>query len=300
MKLSNITFFRFPATLDFSELERKLGEHPLTPVGPLEMVRTGFVSPFGREGAVMCHEVGQAIWLATGSERRILPGSVVNNRLAEVIAEFEKKQGRAPGGKLRKQMKEDVLHELIPKAFVEIGRMDATIDRKFRFLAVNTASAKGAEDFASELRTALGSFPAIPLNAEVSLRGLMTGWLCGEPLPDDFVLGDEVELKDPADGGACWKGSRADLTGEEVTRHIESGKQVTRLALIYRDHVSFVLGEDLRLRKFKLLEAALEPILSMEHEDLVQELDVRYTLAAAELRLLFEALESALKLSAVD
>lgn len=292
--------FRFAPTLDLSDLERKLGEHRLKPVGPLEMVSTGFVSPFGREGAVLTHQVGQAIWLSVGSERRILPGAVVNERLEAAIAEFEKKQGRSPGGKIRKTMKEEVLHDLIPKAFVQPGRLDATIDLKLGILAVNTASAKAAEDFASELRTAIGSFPAVPLNAEVSPRSLMTGWLCGEPLPDDFVLGDEVELKDPADGGACWKGSREDLSSEEVTRHIDAGKQVTKLALVYRDHVSFVLGEDLRLRKYKLLDAALEPILNMEHDDRAQELDVRYTLTAAELRVLFGALESALKLSAVD
>ena len=152
----------------------------------------------------------------------------------------------------------------------------------------------------SEIRQALGSFPALPLNAEVAPRSVLTGWIAGEPLPDGISLGDECELKDAADKGAVVKCQRQELLSDEVARHLEAGKQVTRLALALDDHVSFVLGEDLVVRKFKLLEGAVDSLESTEREDLHAELDARFALMSGELKRLFAVLEPALKLGRAD
>ena len=75
---------------------------------------------------------------------------------------------------------------------------------------------------------------------------------------------------------------------------------MARLALTLDDHVSFVLGEDLVLRKFRILDGAADTLESTEREDLRAELDARFTLMAGELERLFSVLEPALKLSKVD
>ena len=123
--------------------------------------------------------------------------------------------------------------------------------------------------------------------------------VAGEPLPEGLSLGDECELKDAADKGAVVKCQRQELTGAEIGKHLESGKQVTRLALSLDDHVSFVLGEDLVLRKFRILDGAADTLESTEREDLRAELDARFTLMAGEFERLFSVLEPALKLSKV-
>jgi recombination associated protein RdgC len=129
---------------------------------------------------------------------------------------------------------------------------------------------------------------------------VLTGWIAGEPLPDGFSLGDECELKDAADKGAVVKCQRQELTGEEIGKHLESGKQVTRLALTLDDHVSFVLGEDLVLRKFRILEGAADALESTEREDLRAELESRFVLMAGELDRVFNVLEPALSLSPIQ
>ena len=75
---------------------------------------------------------------------------------------------------------------------------------------------------------------------------------------------------------------------------------MARLALTLDDHASFVLGEDLVLRKFKLLDGADDGLESTEREDLHAELDARFALMAGELKRLFSVLEPALKLSRAD
>ena len=152
----------------------------------------------------------------------------------------------------------------------------------------------------SELRHALGSFPALPLNAEVSPRAVLTGWIAGEKMPKNLELGDECELKDAADGGAVVRCQRQELTGDEIGKHLEAGKQVTRLALTHDDHLNFVLGEDLIVRKLKFLDGAVESLENTQTEDLNAELDARYALMAGELKRLFATLEKTLKLSKAE
>ena len=300
MFFRNLAFFRFPTTHDFSQLDALLPEAALKPVGPLELSSRGFVPPFGRGEEALSHHIGDAVWLTVGGEDKLLPGSVVNDLLARKVAEIEDKEGRKLGGRARKRLKDDLLHELLPRAFVKGSRTDALLDLEHGFLAVDTSSRKTAEAVASEIRRALGSFPAIPPNAEVAPRSVLTGWIAGEPLPDGLALGEECELKDAMEGGAVVKAQNQDLLSDEIAKHLEAGKQVTKLALNLDDHLSFVLGEDLVVRKLKFLEGAVDQLESTEREDLHAELDARFALLAGEVRRLFLVLESALKLSRAD
>ena len=302
MFFRNLTFFRFPTTLakTLDDLDARLEECKLKPVGPSELMSRGFISPFGRDGATMSHRVGDAIWITLGGEDRLLPAAVVNDHLGRKISEIEDKEGRRLGGRARKRLKEDIVLELLPRAFVRPVRCSATLDLEHGFIAVDTSSRKTAENLVSELRHALGSFPALPLNAEASVRAILTGWLAGEALPPGLSLGDECELKDPVDGGAVVRCSRHELQVDEIRQHLEAGKQVTRLALVLDDHVGFVLGEDLVLRKLKFLDGAVDQLEGTESDGVAAELDARFALMSGELKRLFAVLEPALKFSRAD
>ncbi len=300
MFFRNLTFFRFPTTLDLSHLETHLPECALKPAGPLELSSRGFVPPFGRDGEALLHRVGDCLWLTVGGEERMLPAVVVNEEVASRLEAIEQREGRKPGGRARKRVKDEVIHELLPRAFVRPLRTDAYLDLEHGFIAVDSSSRKQAENVVSEVRRALGSFPALPPNAEVSPREVLTGWIAGQPLPAGVAIGEECELKDPAERGAVVKCQRQDLQGEEIGKHLESGKQVTRLALTFEDHVSFVLGEDLGVRKLKFLDGAVESLETTDRETLAEELDARFALMSAELKRVFTMLEAAFALSRAD
>ena len=300
MFFRNLTFFRFPAKTKFTNLESALAETALKPVGPMELSSRGFVSPFGRDAEAMHHRLGDALWLTVGGEDRLLPSSVVNDEVAKKLAAIEQKEGRKLGGRARKRLKEDVLMELLPRAFVRPVRLDGQLDAKQGVVAVDTSSRKQAEAWVSELRRALGSFPALPLNPGVAPRSILTGWIAGEPLPTGLVLGEECELKDALDGGAVVRCQRQELQGEEIGKHLENGKQVTRLALSLDDKLSFVLGEDLVVRKLKFLDGAVQELEADRIEDQRAELDARFALQSAELARLFALLEKAFELSKAE
>src|SRR5699024_3107926 len=168
MFFRNLTLFRFSPSLALSHLDEGLAATVLKPVGPLELSSRGFISPFGRDAEALWRRLGKAVWLTMGGEDRLLPSAVVNDMLAKKLAEMEEKEGRKPGGRLRRQMKDELVQDLLPRAFVRPVRTDALLDLEHGVCAVDTSSRKSAETVVSAIRRALVGFPGLPLNAESS------------------------------------------------------------------------------------------------------------------------------------
>lgn len=302
MYFRNLTVYRLPP-LSASvpdALDGLLSEHALKPVGPLELSSRGFVPPHGRDSDVFAHRHDNAFWLTVGGQNRLLPGAVINEAVAKKLGAIRVQEGREPGGRTRKRLRDEVIVDLLPRAFVKPSRVDVIVDLKYHIVIVDTSSRKHGEGVVSEIRHALGTFPALPLNAEVAPRSILTGWLAGEQMPDGLSIGDECELTDPVDHGGKVRCTRQVLEGDEIAKHLEAGKQVTRLGLHLDDHTSFVVGEDLVVRKFRLLDGALDQLDAADGDNLQAELDARFALLVAEVRRLFDVLEPALKLSKVE
>ena len=290
----NLTLFRFsPAVADdLSRLDEMLAEHRLRPCGPMEMSTRGFVPPVGRgEEAALTHAVNACTWLTVGGEDKLLPAAVINDELQRKVQKIAEEEGRKVGGRERKRIKEDLLNELLPRAFVRNSRLSAYVDKKHGWLVIDTASRKSAENALSQVREALGSFPAVPLAPEEGPRVLMTDWLAHGNLPAGLALGDEVELRDPSSStGAKWKGRSEELDSEEVKEHLRNGKQVFQLGLVFDDRMSFVLGEDLVVRKLKFLDVVLDE-MGDSHQDAAAEADASFALLTLEIERLLAKLE---------
>ena len=294
MFFRNLTLFRFsPAVAkDLKRLDEALADHRLRPCGPLEIGTRGFVPPVGRgDEAALTHEVNKCTLLTVGSEEKLLPAAVVNDELQRKVQKIAEEEGRKVGGRERKRIKEDLLTELLPRAFVRSSRMSSYVDRKNGWLVLDTASRKSAENALTQIREALGSFPAVPLAPEEGPRVLMTDWLATGKLPGGLVLGDECELRDPATAtGAIARCRRQDLDAEEVKEHLRNGKQVFQLGLVFDDRMSFVLGEDLVVRKLKFLDVVMDE-LGDSQQDAAAEMDARFALLTLELERLLAKME---------
>lgn len=293
MFFRNLTVFRFSADVAASlrDVGVALEERRLRPCGPLEQSTRGFVSPYGRSADQLVHAVAHFSLFALGGEDKLLPGSVVNEELAARIAKITANECRRIGAKERKRLTDDVLTDLLPRAFVRPFRMFAYVDLDSGWFVADTPSRKAAEEIVSAVRETLGTLPMAPLAPEESPRTLMTGWVQHGKLPGGFVLGDEVELRDPAESGAVVRCRRQDLETDEVREHLKTGKQVFQCALTYDDRVSFVLGEDLVVRKLRFLDQVLDELGEVETETAVAELDARFALMSLELARLLARLD---------
>jgi recombination associated protein RdgC len=308
MFFRNLTCFRFPAGIEsrFADLPAKLCEHALRPCGPLELQTRGWVSPYGRGDAAMVAIVGDCHLLALGGEDKILPTAVLNQHIAEKVEEIELSRRitghpdrfKPVGARERRKLKDDALTELLPRALARPSRLAGYVDLARGWVVVDTSSRKAAEGFVSALRNALGSFPATSLEPEESPRALMTEWLINSSsarakrLLQPFAIGDECVLKDPADNGAIVKCSRQDMASDEVREHLKSGKQVTALALTFQERMRFVLDETLTIRKFKLLDIAVEQLDQGDRDSAAAELDARFALMSGEVGQMLDAIET--------
>lgn len=293
MLFRNATLFRFPNSLAqeiADTLPEAVAGRVLKPCGRLELGSRGFVSPYGRGSETHVVEMGVFRLLMLGAEDKLLPPAVVEAAVAERAAALAAERGRPVGARERRRLKEEVTEALLPQAFVRPSRIAAYLDLEDGWLVVDTASRKAAEGFLTVLRDALEGFPAALPDPEGSPRDLLTAWLGDRTLPPGIELGDECELKDPADRGAVVRCRRQDLEADEVREHLKSGKLVAQLGLVADGRVSFVLGEDLTLRKLRFLDAAVESLEADRRDGVEAEVDARFAVTALTLKPLLSRL----------
>lgn len=296
MFFRNLTLFRFSAAFakSLDDLYLALSQHRLRAPGPLEVATTGFVSPYGPDSDALLRIDESFQWFTLGREEKMLPAAVVNAELGKRLHAEAERRGRPVGGRQRRAIKAEVLDALLPQAFVRSSRVNAYLDVDRGWLVIDSPSGKSAETVLTMLRQALGSFPAIPLAPTKPVRVLMTDWLAYGRLPDGLWLGDECQLRDPA-SRATILCRQQEIERREVREHLKQDKQVFHLGLQFGDRASFVLGEDLVIRKLRFLDDVQDSLdADLDADDVDSpnaELDARFALMARELRPLLDGME---------
>ena len=231
----------------------------------------------------MVHEAQGQLLLCAKKEEKMLPASVIKDVLQEKIDEMEAAQGRALKKKEKEALKEDVLHTLLPRAFTRSSQTFLWINPTEGYLVVDAGSAKKADDVLSLLRKCTGSLPVIPFALKNPPEITMTEWLNEGSVPAGFTLEDEAELRSALEHGGIIRCKEQDLVTEEIKAHLLADKLVTKLALNWSDTLSFVLGDDMSVKRLKFSEELRE-----ENEDIVAEtpaarIDADFALMTGEL-----------------
>ena len=120
----------------------------------------------------------------------------------------------------------------------------------------------------------------------------MTGWLAGGEAPPGFTIDRELELRSIDEGKATVRYVRHDLEGDEIRAHIAAGKSATRLGMTWNDKISFVLTEQLQIKRLAFLDILKEEAES-QAETSEELFDLDFTLMTGELaRLLADLVEA--------
>lgn len=295
MIFKNLIIYRLnkPITLTSDELNEAVAAAKFQPCGPQDVARTGFVSPLGRRGELFVHTAGQCHMFALQREEKILPAAVIAERVREKVNEIEDIQMRRVGRKEKDGIKDEVLNELLPKAFSKTSVTYGYLDLKNNFLVVDAASPKKADEFTSELRKALTSLPIRMLTTKQMPADVMTQWLRGSsPVPDKYELMDTVEMQEPGESGKV-KCSGMDLRSEEVVAHVNNGFRVAKIGVTYADRIQATLCDDLTIRSIKIVDIAALECLE-EAEDAAARFDSEFTLMTGEFEVLIPAVLDAL------
>lgn len=187
---------------------------------------------------------------------KILPSSVVNDELDKRIAVIKEEQGRVVYRKEKREIKNHIFFDFLPRAFIRQSKTFAYIDVKKDYLIVNTASQSKAEDVLSLLRKALEGLPALQIYTVESPTFEMTSWL-NAGCPEEFTIDDECRIVDAEQKSSIINVKNFDVTSDTITENIAQGMQVRSLALTYEDRLSFVLNHDFIIKRVKFLDLAM-------------------------------------------
>lgn len=297
MWFRNARVFRFtkPFEITAEALEEKLQEDAFKPCGPQETSRQGWVSPMGKHSDLLVHSAGGYHLIALRKEEKLLPASVIKELVDEKAEMIEAEQHRKVRRKEKDELKEEVTLEMLPRAFSKNRRCYAYLAPADGVLVVDAGSSKQAEDLASTLRKSLGSLPVRPPAVEQAPAFTFTGWLNESiDLPTSIELGNECELKDTSEDGGVVRCKGLDLQGDEIRSHLNAGMQVTKLSVTWDDSLSFVLDEELGIRRLKFGDTLQEKLDDVDADDAAARFEAAFSLMTLELARLIPGLLEAL------
>jgi recombination associated protein RdgC len=292
MFFKNLQVYRLPAPWAFTpeQMEMALQAHAFTPASSNEMVRQGWDKPRPNGGLV--HVVNKQMLILLGTEKKLLPSSVINQVAKARAAEMEEAQGFAPGKKALKELKERVADELLPRAFSTRSNVWTWIDPANGWLVVDTASPAKADEVIKLLLKAVDKLPLESLRVQRSPVSVMTEWLQADDAPAGFTVDMDTELRATGESKAAVRYVRHTLEADDVRRHIATGKQCTRLAMTWDSKISFVLTESLAIKGVKPLDVISEKESMTRNDD--ERFDGDFMLMTGELAKLLADVTSAL------
>lgn len=245
--------YRLPETPDAAVLAEALADMKFAPPQGLDWFCDGFDNP--QPFTPLVFRAGETLGICLRREEKVLPGAVVNDELARRVASIEVEEDRPVGRKEKQDLKEQIIDELLPRAFTRTSRTDAVLVGGY--LLINQTGNK-AETLLGRLREALGGLHAWTTTAHRSPSELMTEWLHNGEADGMFELDDYVVLVGAGDMAPEVRIKRKDVTAEEVVQHVKCGKRVAELGLVWRESIAFVLTDKLTMKNIRYLDVLTE------------------------------------------
>lgn len=291
MWIKNAKLFTLPEDfeIDTETLSENLKEDKLKPCGPQDTNSNGWLTPF-KTGEMMCLQTGDAQLINMGTEEKVIPSSVVNQRLDKDIAKIQQETGNKVGRKQKGDMKQEILFDILPTALTKLKRTAAYIDNKLKLLIVDTPSTPQAENVVTQIRQSLGSFKAQAYGPSSSMATIMTKWITDGTPPEHFAFGSSIVLETLDEAKSIIRAKNVNFNTDEIQRHIDNGYLVTHIGLTYNDRIDFTLTHEFGIKSIKFTDIVQD---ELDHENIDSEeqlLDSRFTLSSLELRELITSL----------
>ena len=226
--------------LDQEAIEKSLNSFVFSPCGSLDLEKSGFVPPLGRLSEALLDVVDGQYIVCVRFEKKLLPMTVVREQVAEKIEQY-------------------TAVALIPKAFATHSDIYAWIDNVNGFVYVDTSSDKKAENVLSLIRKALGTLPVVPLDVKESVTTVTTNWLLKNQIPSRFELGTQINLVSTRDENKTVAAKSSDLLEDDIIQHLRGDKIVSKLSLIFDNEFSFMIDDQLSIKRIKFSEDIVHP-----------------------------------------
>jgi len=252
--LRSIRFYSIGSAWPASEqeLSDKLAGAAFKACGPHVERSSGFEPPTRAQAGLFARRVGGADLLRLRSQVRVLPAGALNEALEVRLDEYRARMQEEPGRRTKRQLKEQMRDELLPKTLLRSERTNALYIAAERVLAVGSGSEPRAARLIEHLRAALGGLDAKPLELARPFGELLAGVFTGAG-PRELVLARECRLRDVSEDRGTVRWQNVDLARATVQRCLKDGMELTHLGLEYGNALRAVLDERGVVTKLELL-----------------------------------------------
>ncbi len=296
MWFKNIKSYSITESLNTTpeDISSSLAEHGFRHCGKQDLATMGWVSPL-QGGSDLVHAANNRVWLTLKKQERLLPAAVVNAELEQKVEKIEQETGAPVGKKMQQDLKQEIIHTLLPQAFTKDSYTHGMLDLEKNLVLVDASADGKAEAFLALLRKALGSLPVVPMSRN-SLAAELTSWVQDGQVPEGIEVMDEAELKDPSEDASIVRCKNQDLGADEIKNHIEAGKQVTKLAIKWDDTLSAIIQDDFAIKRVKFTDVVREQNDDIPKDQKAARLDADFALMSGELVRFMEFLKETFNL----
>lgn len=292
MWFKNLLVYRLADNrIKLDDLEASIKDNALQACGSFEMESRGWVSP--RDDDRFVHSLERQWLIRFGVNQKLLPGSVITQVAKERAAKLAEKQEHPVGRKQMRDIRERVLEELMPRALSRRRTLGAWIDPVNHWLVIDTAADKKADELLESLIAADVGIQAKRLECQQSPSAQMTLWLSSGQVPAPFTVDQDLELKASGDSRATVRYVNHPLEGREIRQHIAAGKTATRLGMTWKNRISFVLTDQLQIKRVAFLDI-LNTETQDQAEDAEEQFDIDFALMTGELSAMLADMVNAL------
>lgn len=240
------------------ELEAAAEKNVFSECGPTQRMSCGWVEPRGEPNGPLVESIDRQWIMRLKIEERVVSSGTFKKHMDERLALIEKNEGRKPGNKEKKDLRDEIMLDLLPTAQLRYKAVPVWIDVVENRLVIGSTTSAMCDKIVSLLVEMLPGFAVQYLATKNSPQGAMAAWLHSYEAPSGFSIENECELKATDESRAVIRYTNHPLGTDEVAQHIKQGKMPTSLRLTFDDRVSFTLTHQMDIKKIKILDVALE------------------------------------------
>lgn len=246
MKLKKFTLFSVREPLVWTLPAETLPYHE---IGQHDLMTTGFIESFDDNVFILKKSV------------KNIPSYVIKEKMAEKISNIEKSESRKISRRERSVIRDEVLFDLVTKAFIKHSVSHGIYCRNEGILIVSETGRK-ADDFCTRLTQAIGgSFRRIC--PDFGCRSEMSNWIISGPRNGSIIVLDNCVLSG-GDSRISVKGVETNST--EIMNHLSCGKSPDKLLIEIDGEGSFTINDDMEFGQFKFSNVVEEKVSEIDYE----------------------------------
>ncbi len=249
--------FEDKSPFDAKELEDQLEQLAFTPCPSGLPISQGWISPTDEEDASLVYVVKDFLLICLQTEAKLLPATIVRQKLNEKIKVIQLKQDRKVSYKEKNILKQEIYNELLPQAFGVLYRTYAFIDTKNNWLILDTNNAKRTENFITFFKRSLSKIKI--MSPEIKkLSSILTKWLLDNDHPKSLNIEDACVLQDPKQVERSIRIQKQDLSSNYVQPIIKNNFEISQIKMTWNDQVTFVLKNDFTFQSLQYQDSVIE------------------------------------------